>query len=1811
MSINPTSSSQNTQFEPPQKKQKTKKNEESEVFQVAQQNEKMEEEEKSPLFEQFSLYDLIKGDKTVAIRRIENAIDRVFQDDERAILELAVNGLDASVEPHNSVGNFGTGFFSILNYCRKQACTIEMETTYEDENKKLHTLLISISPALNITINPQIQSKNTTGTSIALIPQKGFDPSSLKKISEYLFYLQFYPHGNIEIKMENSVERVGLGDRTLVQVEILENLIKVVDHGCGVTPEIVKTKLLVPSESSKTPPNPLLHSIQLPQKVDFKICSPKNQFIISSAGVVVTRREIDLPFKGDIHLPLPSFNPVLARNAIQMNPLLREYLRKTIEASLNCLLANEISSETILGFYKGLEAWEEEIHESSLINEFDHMLFEKIHHCDHVIPVPFEYYDFFAPYIQARLLPIHGELIFHQFQRLEQILQSTTNLNPHSNLIKNKIVFFIKDHLCPHLKDCGLRGSIFAPYSLFEKAIFTSKENKIDLKTALSFSICNRWAKEGEMLSPLQASSLFHGLENAPLIIDTNNDLGLAFSNSISIELEGEYLKKIPEDLLSEFMKNYGEKFQEEVFKGHLPQQSNCILDIETFFLDNFYKAFLYMKTYSEEYEAEEEEEEEEENSLFKLLNADVILDNGKYYAIKQFEDLWEIEAKLSYVDKDKTEIDELKAKFKDEYFKCYWKELSNEELTKLFLEQLFIFFELNENTRVFQNEATLWPLENTNLEPFAKIVFSLLRASKSLTNLAESSNVCPNISPPVIFSQNIKTLSFENLHLLDGFDNLEHYLDRPIKQTLIPLIALAQLIQNNLSLSKEAKIDCYQYISRTLDLYHNYLTFSDRSLQSEYGGSTNFTIEITQKYVSVDDIFRVLIQLSENPKRLNKLLRLAAIQNKKLLNIERRDSNIEHYTTLYLPNPLGENILSCLTAFLLKEQNYFPAIERVIDQSGTSEELFLLLVYLAIYGFSFQKNELSDALIIFSETIDNYFKKQDLKHICLEIEKETMDRSLYVDRIMNEYEGEPEIFLEMHGLISNLLKNRNAFQIFNSFFTDIEKEKLENASSFQTSQLLSALETFSLKEIAEAASISKTAQNLTGFRAKKSPLVRQCVEASERDSWKSFLLEGLQNSADAVGEMLKDPKLPQILQSRSAVIGNQELVLQQLLTVDFNVEILKPNHSDPQLILTIKDGVGMKSSSLFWIPHKSEKKGGVGEMGNGTFQMFKDAEMVSIKTRLLDTSKIVLLKITPFRDEKGSVIDLSYKCCEIDNEKDFFGTEIRLLLQNQQESKEIITAKGLTIRNFVRDILGNTYIPHGNRVLMLNLCTLDSVVPLQVLDTQTLTFSIPFSNSFLSFLPSKNKDAQGYVLTGGIPFKSMKYFFVEHKLLSSQLAEKLCKGWNLNLPVGSYTPMQSRTQVRLTPEFSNYLRWMIAEWCFWRAVVEEDSGLRGFFPYLESKCGSFHDVRVVPNTNITNEELISQLQTEDESVLPHFFSHFIPINITSVSFSQYIKENYTCLIEKIERHKTILNRELSTIPSSDPEGFYQKIVEKFQSSVNSEYQNWENGTNNKVNMMIKSGDISPSSVIPLYLKHLIFPWFKNKRQGFLETIPSLYSLKTRKSSLRNIEENIAVQESIKIIDNNIEDLTKIYELLNNSLLPYVQQFQKNNKCDLRFCYDPDSTTTASYQKNSNAILINLKHCKPSEIIAIAYSVACRRTPLPKFDSLSLIEIRFGKAGSINHELEHARRASSHLDDEPHKDGIGANGKLMPFEACAASYARKAIEEGLYDLWADKLLDIFVNYDDQSIQTLIQKLQYLERENYSLFARKLIGEQIN
>lgn len=350
----------------------------------------------------------------------------------RSFLELITNALDAS-HPENLIGKFGMGFLSILAFLslkETEGCTIQIETTYLSSTGSLFSYTIDISREMGVTFT-KVPPQSASGTKIRILPHQGkFSKETLSSLTFYLYYLQFYPHGKILVETDTETFEVGKGEKILAYVVLKETELGVQDQGCGISLEIAQTKLFIPSSSSKGVSSKESSEIYLPEPVTYqgKKHIDDSYFVATLNGVVV----IALPFypktSKDIHLSLPaSARITLARDAVQFSRR-GDFVRQTIANAVDSLIAGSLSSETLVAFYRGLLAWENQTPSVKKM-AFSHYLLEqisiKIENNEKWCVIPFEQRGFFsgiAQGCQRQLIPLHQELLKMGFSNLEKTL---------------------------------------------------------------------------------------------------------------------------------------------------------------------------------------------------------------------------------------------------------------------------------------------------------------------------------------------------------------------------------------------------------------------------------------------------------------------------------------------------------------------------------------------------------------------------------------------------------------------------------------------------------------------------------------------------------------------------------------------------------------------------------------------------------------------------------------------------------------------------------------------------------------------------------------------------------------------------------------------------------------------------------------------------------------------------------------------------------------------------------------------------------------------------------------------------------------------------------------------------------------------------------------------------------------------------------------------------------------------------------------------------------------------------------------------
>ena len=197
-----------------------------------------------------------------------------------------------------------------------------------------------------------------------------------------------------------------------------------------------------------------------------------------------------------------------------------------------------------------------------------------------------------------------------------------------------------------------------------------------------------------------------------------------------------------------------------------------------------------------------------------------------------------------------------------------------------------------------------------------------------------------------------------------------------------------------------------------------------------------------------------------------------------------------------------------------------------------------------------------------------------------------------------------------------------------------------------------------------------------------------------------------------------------------------------------------------------------------------------------------------------------------------------------------------------------------------------------------------------------------------------------GYVLTDGYPFKSLETFLTEEKLLPPDLAAEMARGWCLNLPKGSYAPVQSRTRVQMMRKSREELKLFLVEWIYFRSCCNESTGPgRHYYPHIRTEADFS---QVYPDTPSIPDLPGAVLNQGDFHSLEAFFVHYRP-SFLQKSFLGYIEEAYDEFVEPLNQLKKTLLKALATqLTPENREEEYKELEAQFISNCERMTTQWK-----------------------------------------------------------------------------------------------------------------------------------------------------------------------------------------------------------------------------------------------------------------------------
>lgn len=1105
------------------------------------------------------------------------------------------------------------------------------------------------------------------------------------------------------------------------------------------------------------------------------------------------------------------------------------------------------------------------------------------------------------------------------------------------------------------------------------------------------------------------------------------------------------------------------------------------------------------------------------------------------------------------------------------------------------------------------------------------------------------------------------------------------------------------------------------------MGMYHRYLTIPDNEFKRVYGNVSKASVQ--NKYFDCDctsqEAGTLLCTLStQQPSLLEKLLWLQKIDFMFQTRTDLRAQDLSHYN-FYLPSILKDTPISVLS-LLKKELNRCSRgndtaisqeiINVVLEEAKTPQELlFICFLFLQVFyeeGFSSRlsiaeeivKLMKVDALSARKFSASLRGLQSDFKvvgkgmirfiihHFILEKIDQIRITSFYEsNRTSREFfcfrlKGEPAT-----KVIYEALKKFNTQQgNFNEVpqLSPAVQQSISTASVFTLKQLIQAQTAQS--GFIELLMNGDLGQALPIIQAQSPQLavskITQNVEAgTEKDPLVGTLIETLQNSVDAIKQYAEnlgqDASYQRAFEERQRMCQtSQAAAFDQLTSIRYKLECTAGSTPENKRVkLTLRDYVGMPTLKTlltnFIIPDYSEKSralGNIGDMGNGSFIMYQNADFVSVVTRsITHPEKVYLLHITPKRNADSSLVeDLELRVVDVSDHKEFktfFGTSITLVLR--ERSAVLVQMDLLHAQDFLLSSLSATHVSVTNpfngrsQKIALLLEKADKADELLTKDDMADEKSFLYEHKVdgqvcYRFYRRANPLLPSYVTTGGIPFRFLASLAKQMKLLPEKMLIALSNGYVCDLALGTYEPVQSRAQLQMQPALLKELKRALLEGYYrdglQRGADDTDTSfLNNNFLHFASSINDFHQLRL----SVADYEYVNQLveqsiegvvSTEKPLLLNDFFTYYKPLSMHK-SFFEHMNDAFDRTLVPA------LTAKCGEITGRANEALIA-FVKARESEIRSKHRDswYVDSLFNDANRLLQSFEQEWFTV-----REALFDEYKriNKDalQLFFPVVSSWFEKKIKTMDLQSKDIKIIIKELLNITD--IKTSQECFEHARGEeaykkLSPRYKGPKKNQSDELHvnleqslgknldimlqhFCncyfierglsaspvsgacfYYKSDQTKGFFTPKTKAMRINLSFLDiTSQIELLSALLKGSDTILSCKGYLDLYAPKIGCTPTLIHELEHARRDSAHgSGDGAHADGFNADGERASFDSCANSFACQALRNGLLNKWQEAVRRAVLDDEKERIIKLgsdLDLLREVEKASKEFLCKKI------
>ncbi len=1105
-------------------------------------------------------------------------------------------------------------------------------------------------------------------------------------------------------------------------------------------------------------------------------------------------------------------------------------------------------------------------------------------------------------------------------------------------------------------------------------------------------------------------------------------------------------------------------------------------------------------------------------------------------------------------------------------------------------LENLFLSLVSRKNYENFYWRNYVEPILSKNISVQSKGLNKEL-VRKAITEKLEE-------IPVSLEYQNTLTASIENLN---------------IPSTLVDSLVAYLNIRDESKLTESNKKSYFEFRNSMLGMYKHYFKINDNDIAYNYGYGDRVKAIHPTNDVTGNELITLLQKIDPNPTLYNKLLEFqitdfifqtnSMVKSQDLLNKK-----------FYVPSLFANTPVSIL-AYLLKSGVHENIIKIILQDSRNSAELMYISYLIALLHSNptiklllrNENKEIENNLKVIIKTLIQ--EKVDQDRI-IKIYNENRSKNSIKERL-ESFSTEP-IAKNIQSYLADLAQNSVNFARKQSFVAS--KLKLPDTKKFTLKQLINAHCTgtglSALLPINDP-NIKRTPAQLNSIiehiNKQENELefgkIEQSVEAgSEKSPVCGTITECLQNSIDSVKQFITSMQQnkTEIRESLKARYSTTSKVLDAVSSIEFSLATIPSKiDNNNHLSLTIRDHIGFATlKSLitdFLLPDYSNKRpdlGNVGDMGNGSFKMYQQAEFVSIITRPVeDPTKVYMLTIVPLRNKlTNRVEDLSITLRDITAQvpKTLFGTTIRIVFLPEPSNRNDINL--LYVKDFLTNTVGATDItlPHGKKITIYLKNGKEAILLNK--PTKTVFQTVYPETGKVKFKVNQRESdyLQSFITTGGVPFRTLPSLCKQMNLLPTNFITDFSFGYLVDLDINSYEPVQSRTLLQMNKENHIQLKQALLDAYF---IIGLHKGINNsnyfdkVFTHFGSSCHSLEQVSLSSQLNETCNEMINNFLNSNSvtTMEPELFFTYYKPSWADKSFYHHIKEVYDTILDSvnaqikenkrlIEEWHTKNKNDLTTIATSEDKALAEQLKEKLANEFKPLREKCAHAIETIFNNWKFQFKTSKNETANLFETNVVIPWVFKKAEGIstgfknaLMEIPTINKDggKNKSSSAESI------------YSHNLNIVSLFNDLMKHSLLSYCNLFLnkigvtdiQNKLSNASFYYNPYQLTSGFYVPKTKELKINLAFVSVADYFEMLIRILENDATGIRLNKTynELFANNAGNEATLTHELEHARREDSH--NGPHGPGLDAEGNMSNFRQCANSFSRKAQEAGLLQDW--------------------------------------------